>query len=290
MSSDEPVVLGISTCPNDTFAFHALLTGEVTTPFPLQIELLDVQQLNERMLQGKFDAAKVSFHAALRMVEDIVVFGSGSALGFGVGPVILARQDLPPLNEHSGGARVLCPGEWTTATLLYRLFHEGRDEAALRSQHVLSQCIFSDIIPALESGEADYGVCIHEGRFVYADKGLQCVEDLGETWERATHAPLPLGGIVGQRRLGADRLRALQQAIHESLLWAREHPEATRPTLRQYAQELDDEVLGSHIELYVNEWTMNLGEQGVDALSQLHRIATERGLIAAETPTFTFVL
>ncbi len=261
--------VGISTCPNDTFAFHALLAGEVDFPdLELDFALLDVQELNERMLAGELDVAKVSFHAALAMADRAVVLPSGSALGFGVGPLVLAA---PGRGRPAPGARVLCPGEWTTAALLWRLFHAGEGNV----EHV----VFSAIMPALQRGEADFGVCIHEGRFTWEEAGLERVEDLGETWEEATGAALPLGGIVAARALGPARTRRVQEAVRASLEWGLAHRAACLPTMRAHAQELDEAVVWAHVDLYVNEWTLELGDTGRRALDALSRLARERGLL-----------
>lgn len=266
----ERLHLGISTCPNDTFLFHALLEGRVQVEgFELEVELLDVQALNERLFAGDFDVAKASFHAALALSDRVGVLPTGAALGYGNGPLLLARTAGATPGPTS---RVLCPGEHTTATLLYRLFHRG---AALPEQ-----VVFSDIMPALEAGEADFGVCIHEGRFTYAERGLVSVEDLGERWETETGTPLPLGGIVARRSLGAPALRRVQAALRASLAYALTHRDETRPTLRRYAQELSDEVLFAHVDLYVNERTIDLGAVGRGALQELVRAASAAGLVA----------
>jgi len=262
--------VGISPCPNDTFAFHALLTGEVRARgLELDFALLDVEQLNERLAAGALDAAKVSFHAALLHADDLLVLPSGSALGFGVGPVLLGA---PGGRAPGAGARVLAPGRTTTAALLWRLFHAGDGD--------LEHVVFSAIFPALQARRADLGVCIHEGRFTWREAGLVFVEDLGETWERATGAPLPLGGIAVRRELGEDVAWRLQDALRASLEWARERREACLPTMRAHAQELADPVLWAHVDLYVNERTLDLGAEGRAALAALGAAARARGLLA----------
>lgn len=268
---------GISTCPNDTFAFHGLLAGKVATPgLDLRIELMDVQELNERLAAGRFDAAKASFHAALRLAGEVGVLPVGSALGFGVGPLLLAAPEgRGPAARTGGSPRVLCPGEWTTATLLYRMFH---------GDGAIEQTVFDRIMPALKAGDADLGVCIHEGRFTWEREGLRCVEDLGSRWERETGAPLPLGGLLARRGLGPEVHAALTAAIRASLDHAWAHREETLVTMRRYAQELDDAVIWQHVELYVNEWTRDLGDAGARALAALREQAVCAGLVAADAP------
>ena len=271
--------LGISTCPNDTFLFHGLLTGEVEVEgHDLQIELLDVQELNERLLAGDsaegFDVAKASYHLALRLADELLALPTGSALGFGNGPLLLARAGLAPA-APAPSSRVLCPGEHTTAALLYRLFHPKGAPP--------EQVVFSEVMPALERGDADYGVCIHEGRFTFAESGLGFVEDLGATWEAATGAPLPLGGIFARRTLPEETIEAVQGALRRSLAVARADPSATLASMRPHAQELSDDVLWSHVDLYVNEWTRELGETGRGAIQTLAQRAVEAGLVEPGT-------
>ena len=275
--------LGISTCPNDTFAFHGILERKVDARgLDFRIELLDVEELNRRLFAGDFDVAKASFHAALLLAGDLGVLPVGSALGFGVGPLLLAaRADTRPRDPLSATdstrvARVLCPGEHTTATLLYRLFHA--------AEGALEQVVFSEIMPALETGAADFGVCIHEGRFTWREHGLALVEDLGEVWERATSTPLPLGGILARRRLGDETIRTVIGVLRDSLAYALTNRNDTIATMRRHAQELTDDVLFKHVDLYVNEWTEDLGPAGRAALQMLSRQAEGVGLVPRGAP------
>lgn len=273
------VRLGISPCPNDTFAFHGLLVGAVRPRgFDIDLEFADIEALNHGYAAGRYDAAKASFAAALAWSASTVVLRAGSALGFGVGPLLLARPGAPPLSGVGAArpARVLCPGEHTTAHLLYRLFHRGEGR--------VEQAVFSDILPALERGDADYGVCIHEGRFTYARYGLALVEDLGATWERRMVAPLPLGGIVARRALGPAVHAELCAAIRASLELSRAEPDAALATMRAHAAELGDDVIRAHVDLYVNEWTRDLGEAGARALAALSRAARDAGLVDGHLP------
>ncbi|MFO0978905.1 MAG: 1,4-dihydroxy-6-naphthoate synthase [Planctomycetaceae bacterium] len=262
--------LGISTCPNDTFAFHGLMTRSVDwRGLEFDVELIDIQQLNDRLFAGEFDVAKTSFHAALMLSQDMVVLPSGSALGFGVGPLLLsARAGMIP---NAASQVTLCPGQHTTATLLFRLFYPKTTQV----RHV----VFSDIMPELKAGRADFGVCIHEGRFTWQNEGLGLVEDLGTRWESETSCPLPLGGIMARRKLGTDVLQNVQAVIHDSLTLALKNPDIAMPTMRKYAQEFDDTVLMKHVDLYVNDWTVDLGSVGSNALKELGRRAQSVGLV-----------
>ena len=268
--------LGISTCPNDIFAFHALAAGEIDPRgLEFEIDYLDVQELNARMATRDYDIAKVSYHAALAHSAEWLVLPSGSALGFGVGPLVLgspSRRAATTTDRGEGALPVvLCPGRWTTATLLWQLFHQ--------EDVRLDQTVFSNIIPALEEGRADFGVCIHEARFVWRERGLDRVEDLGETWEAATSNPLPLGGIVGHRTLGRDVLKRIQETVRASIIWGLEHRDACLASMRAHAQEESDDVLWKHVDLYVNDWTVDLGPKGRDALRTLSNLASARGLL-----------
>jgi 5,8-dihydroxy-2-naphthoate synthase len=257
--TDRKLHLGISTCPNDTFAFAALLEGRSETfGLEFETELLDVQQLNRRLAQGHFDLAKGSFAAALGLGDELGVLPTGNAIGFGNGPVLLAREGG---RSPGPGDRVLCPGADTTASLLYRMF--------VPDGPTPEQVVFSEILPALESGVADFGVCIHEGRFVYGDLGLTLVADLGQRWEQATGAPLPLGGIFARKRLGTEVLRRAQAAVAASLDVALEDPASALACMRAHAAEQDDRALHAHVELYVNPWTRDLGPEGRAAIATL---------------------
>jgi 1,4-dihydroxy-6-naphthoate synthase len=265
----QTIRLGISTCPNDTFAFHGLLTRSVDwRGLEFEVELLDIEQLNERLLADGFDVGKTSFHAALHLADDHVVLPSGSALGFGVGPLLLsATAGTTPANLQQ---LTLCPGRFTTAALLFALFYP----QTTRVEHA----VFSEIMPRLEAGEADFGVCIHEGRFTWQDRGLGLVEDLGTRWEKETGCPLPLGGIVASSRLPHETIETVQHVIHDSLRFALADRQAALPTMRRYAQEFDDRVLMQHVDLYVNEWTFDLGVEGARALDELSARAASIGL------------
>ena len=292
--------IGISTCPNDTFAFHGILTGAISQPgLEFDIELLDIQQLNERLFQSQFDVAKASFHAALLLADRMWVLPSGSALGYGVGPLLLSSpqlKDVWDLTEpNSAGWQpgdlsqamhrieriagrppiVLAPGQHTTATLLFQIFFQPPFE--------LKQVVFSEIMPALEENHADLGVCIHEGRFTWRDKNLGLFVDLGNAWEKLAGTALPLGGLLASRQLEMDKLHAIQRLIRKSIEFGLAHPQETLPTMRKYAQEFSDDVLMAHVDLYVNKWTVDLGAVGQQSLSKLNQLALEASVIPSHS-------
>lgn len=269
----ERLIIGISPCPNDTFAFAGLLEhASDSAGLELQFQTHDVQELNERLARGEFDAAKASFHAALRLSRETAVLSAGSALGFGVGPLLLARKNAPPLD---GTAKVLCPGEWTTASLLYQLFH---------GPAKVEQTLFSKIMPALEQSRADYGVCIHEGRFTWREHGLECIEDLGSRWENAFGCALPLGGILFRRRLGSALAERLAFAIENSIAWAYANRDRALRVMQRHAQEFSDDVLWAHVELYVNAQTVCLTNASREALGLLSTLALKLRLVHESSP------
>jgi 1,4-dihydroxy-6-naphthoate synthase len=267
--------LGISSCPNDTFAFHGLLHGKVDRRgLDFDIDLLDIQELNDRLEQGQLDLGKASFAAALNLADRYSILPVGAAIGHGVGPLLLASG--PGRGDPVASDRVLCPGADTTATLLARcLFPQLRN---------VQHCHFAQIMPALQRGDSDYGVVIHEGRFTFEAAGLHLVHDLGSLWEQRTGAPVPLGGLLARRHLSHEVQHTAIEVIRASLRYGLQNRAETLPTLRQYAQELADEVLWAHVDLYVNEQTVHLGPSGEKALCALHQQARAAGLLEISEP------
>jgi 5,8-dihydroxy-2-naphthoate synthase len=270
----EQLTLGFSPCPNDTFIFSALAGGAIDTGgirFRTVIE--DVEVLNRRALHRELDVTKVSFHAFALLREHYHLLGSGAALGRGCGPLVVAREPLEPadLAAHPDRFRIAIPGELTTAALLLRLFAPGARRLVV--------CPFDRIFDAVRSSRADAGVIIHEGRFTYRDRGLHKVIDLGEWWETTTGLPIPLGGIIASRALGAERVRAIEGWVRRSVLEARQRPETVREFVRSHAQEMAEDVIRAHIDLYVNEFTVDLGAEGMRAVEALLRMAEERGIV-----------
>jgi 1,4-dihydroxy-6-naphthoate synthase len=280
-----PVRLAISTCPNDTFAFHAVLEKKIDLlGLNVEVELLDIQQLNDGLFAGQFDVAKASFHAAALLSNRTYVLPSGSALGFGVGPLLLAANadtspNIPPADSKINVT--LCPGQHTTAAMLFQLFYADAVQGGrTRVEHEL----FSNIMPKLKRGQADFGVCIHEGRFTWQREGLFLVEDLGTRWEHETGSPLPLGGILVRRDLDDALIDRVQAVIQSSIEYGLAHRAETLATMRKYAQEFDDDVLLGHVDLYVNEWTVKLGSVGAQSLQELSKQARKCGLIGEDCP------
>ena len=271
--------VGISPCPNDTFAFHAILERRIDMRgFELAVELLDVQQLNDGLFGGRYDISKASFHAALLLSDRFVMLASGAALGFGVGPLLVAAG---PGAAPSPESRVLCPGETTTATLLYHCLHP--------HQGTIAQTVFTDIGPALLRGDADLGVLIHEGRLTYLRDGLTLVEDLGTSFERLADAPVPLGGILADRALPDGTAAEFADLLRESIAYGWANRDETLVTNRRHAQEMDESVIWPYVELYVNDHTVDLGPEGARALVVLERTGRAAGLFAGDLPPLAVV-
>ncbi|MEZ6004880.1 MAG: 1,4-dihydroxy-6-naphthoate synthase [Planctomycetota bacterium] len=259
----DTVHLGLSTCPNDTFLIHGLYSGAVD-PRGLSIEytFADVQELNQGLRAGRFHVGKGSYALAIELEDRLDPLPVGSALGFGVGPVLLAAETRAAALESP---RVLCPGADTTATLLLRILHPEWTR--------IEQVVFSEIMPALSAGAADLGVCIHEGRFTYQAAGLHCLEDLGATWEQQTGAPLPLGGLFARRDLDPELRTRIEALLVESLEYGWAHREETVVTMTRFAQEMTPAVQFQHVDLYVNGWTRDLGDEGRRAIALLRERA-----------------
>jgi 1,4-dihydroxy-6-naphthoate synthase len=263
--------LGYSPCPNDTYIFHALSKGLLAEmPARIETQLHDVETLNQMAFEARLDVTKLSFFAYLRCKTDYQLLESGAALGYGCGPVVVAKKPLAAADMAA--ARIVLPGEWTTAHLLFRLW---APQANMRRFLTYDQ-----IFAALESGEADAGVIIHESRFTFEAAGFTAVADLGAWWEEETGLPIPLGCIAARRSLPADLIRSLDAAVGQSLDYARSHPEAVMPRVRRHAQEMADEVLRAHIDTFVNDFSRELGPEGHRAIEKLAAMAEERGILA----------
>ena len=262
--------LGFSPCPNDTFIFGALATGKLDVAnCTLEITHEDVETLNNFARDGILDFTKISVHAFGLVAEHYALLQSGAALGRGCGPLVVARE---PRNMESLRHEVIAiPGKLTTANLLLQLYGEGFSRL-----HPIS---YEHIMPSLQQGEFAAGVIIHEGRFTYPNYGLHAVLDLGAWWEETQNLPVPLGAILVRRDLGADVAEAVEDGIRRSLLFARKHPEKVWPYIKMHAQEMDDSVIRQHIDLYVNDYSLDLGEDGTRAIVKLLGLAHEHELV-----------
>jgi len=262
--------LGFSPCPNDTYIFHALVHGQVPCPgFHFNERLEDVETLNQLTLAGTLDISKVSYHLMGHIRDRYQLLAAGGALGRGCGPLLVNRSAAPP--EALRGKRIAVPGRYTTASLLLQLFNPELTELVFMPFH--------EIMPAVAAGQVDAGVIIHEARFTYATYGLHCLVDLGTWWEETTGHPLPLGGIAIRRDLGPQAAAAINAALRASIQHARQHPAAALPYIRSHAQEMSDEVCAAHIDLYVNDYSLDLGAAGRAAVADLFHRAEAAGII-----------
>lgn len=264
------ISLGYSPCPNDTYIFYALTHNKVTVPgHTIEERLEDVETLNQLALERQLDLTKISYHAFGHLRDRYVLLHSGSALGRGCGPLLIAPSDTDMKNLR--GKRIAVPGRLTTANLLLQLYGPGYED--------LLVIPFDQIIPALKRGDAEAGVIIHESRFTYQQAGFFEVLDLGAWWEEDSGLPIPLGGILARRGLGIKTTQDVDLAIRASLEYAHQHPREPRAYIKDHAQELDDAVIDAHIKLYVNDFSLDLGEEGKAAIETLLSRAEARGLI-----------
>lgn len=251
--------LNISPCPNDTFMFDAMLNGRIDTcGLCFDVRFADIEELNAEALSGTADVSKISYalYPAVRNLYRILP--SGSALGRGNGPVLVAARKGARIDSHT---HLAVPGLHTTAHLLVRKLYP-------EVEHI-SPLLFSDIARAVASGQFDAGVLIHEGRFTYANHGLSLVSDLGREWEQSTELPLPLGAIVASRRLPEDVQRTVGDVLRRSIEYAFAHPDSSRDFILAHAQELSRSVVDEHVRLFVNDFSLDLGELGRRAVERL---------------------
>jgi len=269
--------LGFSPCPNDTFVFAALVRGLIPGAPTFAEGLEDIETLNLLAQNEKLDVAKVSFHALAHLRDTYCLLHAGGALGRGCGPLVVAREEVEPADLHT--LKIAAPGKLTTAVLLLRLFDPRMGELVLMPFH--------RIMDAVRAGEVDAGLIIHESRFTYPQYGLKQVMDLGQWWEEETGHPIPLGGIVARRALGAELIGAVDRGLRASVEYARAHPERVLDYVAAHAQELDPQVMQAHIDLYVNEHTLDYGPSGEVAIADLLARAAWAGVAPqSELPLF----
>lgn len=264
--------LGFSPCPNDTFIFDAMIHGKVDTEgLNFEVQLGDVEALNQLAFKGALDVTKLSYHAFAYLLDKYVLLDAGSALGNNCGPLLIAKHPLS--EEEINLANIAIPGKYTTANLLLAL--------AYPAAHNKKEYVFSDIESAVLNEEVDAGLIIHENRFTYQDKGLVKLIDLGEFWEKTTKQAIPLGGIVIKRSLAPEVQQKVNRVMARSVQFALEQPQASKEFVQANAQEMNQAVLYQHIDLYVNEYTANLGEKGKAAVSHLFQEAQNKEITPA---------
>jgi 1,4-dihydroxy-6-naphthoate synthase len=252
--------------------FDAMIHGRIDCEgLEFDVRLADIEALNAAAFAGDVDVTKLSFHAYACCADDYVLLDAGSALGRNCGPLLISRREIPAVDVAAGGQRLAIPGKYTTANFLLSLaFPRATDK---------TECLFSEIEDAVLDGTFDAGLIIHENRFTYQDKGLRKIIDLGEFWESETGAPIPLGGIVISRRMPADVRQRVNRVMRRSVEYAFANRDASLPFVRAHAQAMSDEVMYKHIDLYVNEYSVDLGDEGRRAVEVLFERARESGVI-----------
>lgn len=268
------LTIGFSPCPNDCFIFDALVYEKIDTE-GLKFEMLleDVEALNQRAFRNELNITKLSYHAYIYLTTDYQLLDAGSALGNGCGPLLIAKsEELKSRLTQPADLKVAIPGKYTTANFLFSL--------AFPTIKSKVETLFSEIENDVVNEKVDAGVIIHENRFTYEQKGLKKIMDLGEYWETQTKSPIPLGGIVVQRNLPEDIKQKINRLIRKSVEYAFQNPKESLDFVRANAQEMSEEVMYKHIELYVNTYSIDLGERGKRAIQLLFDRAVEIGLIS----------
>ena len=265
------LTVAFSPCPNDTFMFHDLAVGRLAGKGGrVACHLHDVETLNRLALAGEYDVTKVSFHTYLQIRNQYELLDVGAALGFGCGPLVVARNNLAKMDLRT--SRTAVPGEHTTAHLLLRLW-----APQMQNRFFVP---YDRVMDLVADGQADCGVIIHEGRFVYAKRLLRCLVDLGQWWQDQTGLPVPLGGIVARRRLGRAVIGEFQDLLRRAIQHSLDDPAGTTEYVRRHAQEMDEQVLARHVRTYVNDFSLALGPQGRQAVAVLEQLARDAGVIA----------
>jgi len=264
------LTLGFSPCPNDTFIFDAMVHGRIDTEgLEFDYFLADVEELNRKAVSAELDITKISYHAYAYVAQNYLILDSGSALGYHNGPLLLSKRKI--LTSNIAKKKIAIPGKFTTANLLFSI---AWPDAGNKVEY-----LFSDIDNAILNEEVDAGLIIHETRFTYYKRGLHKLADLGEFWERLTGLPIPLGAIVINRNIPEDVALKVNRIIRKSLEYAYKDSFASYDFVAGNAKDMDSTVMNNHIKLYVNEFSLDLGEKGKEAINGLFRIAGQKGVI-----------
>jgi 1,4-dihydroxy-6-naphthoate synthase len=273
------LTLGFSPCPNDTFIFDALIHGKIDTEgLTFKVFYDDVETLNQKALRGELDITKLSFHAFAYVAQQYALLDAGSALGFGVGPLLICNKEkadyiVEELKKENPNLKVAIPGKYTTANFLLGVaFPQLKNKV---------EYVFSEIENALVNEEIDLGLIIHENRFTYEAKDLHKIQDLGAYWEEFSGCAIPLGGIVVNRNLPQETQEKVNRLVRKSVEFAFENPKSGIDFIKQHAQAMEEGVMYKHIELYVNQYSVNLGLEGRKAIDTLFDIAKRNGIIPA---------
>lgn len=275
------LTLGYSPCPNDTFIFYALIHRRIDTgDFKFKEILLDVETLNQKALNADLDLTKISYHAFGHLRDKYCLLRAGGALGKGCGPLVVAKHDYSM--EELRGKKIAIPGKLTTAFLLFQLFDPffRLPDSKLKTQNAkLIEIPFHKIMDAVAKEEVDAGLIIHESRFTYPSYGLKQVLDLGAWWEKDTGLPIPLGCIIAKQAPDESTNNSINALIRESVEYAFKNRSEPTEYIKKHSQELSDEVINQHIDLYVNDYSLDIGQDGEKAIKELLSRAEDAGII-----------
>jgi 1,4-dihydroxy-6-naphthoate synthase len=271
------LTLGFSTCPNDTFIFDAMVNGRIDTEgLRFELHLADVEELNRLAFSTSLDITKVSYHAFAYLSASYQLLTAGSALGFNNGPLLISKHKIYP--DELSDLRIAIPGKYTTANLLLSIAYPDLKNKI--------EYLFSDIEEVILSGEADAGVIIHENRFTYRAKGLRKIIDLGEYWDQQTGLPIPLGGIIVKRSLPKEIRLKVNRIMKRSVEHALQNPNDSLPFVKKHAQSMDESVMRNHIQLYVNDFSVDLGMKGREAITTLYDKSVQKSIFPPMQPSW----
>lgn len=267
---NQKLSIGFSPCPNDTFIFDALIHQKIDTEgLDFDVYLGDVEDLNNKAFNNELDITKISYHAYGYLTNSYVLLDAGSALGKGCGPILIQSDKIQNLKLDE--AKIAIPGKYTTANFLLSIAHPKATNKV--------EMLFSDIEDAVLNNEVDAGLIIHENRFTYQEKGLEKIIDLGKYWEDTTGKLIPLGGIIIKRTLPIDIIKKVNRLLKQSVEYAFTNPQSALPYIKQHAQEMSEEVMYQHINLYVNKYSIDLGNEGKSAITDLFDLAQQKQII-----------
>jgi 1,4-dihydroxy-6-naphthoate synthase len=266
----EKLTIGFSPCPNDTFIFDALVHQKIDTEgLKFDVYLGDVEALNNKAFKGELDITKISYHAYGYLTDEYVLLNAGSALGKGCGPILISKPETEKNNLQN--LKIAIPGKYTTANFLLSIAHP----EAINKVEML----FSDIENAILNDDVDAGLIIHENRFTYPGKGLEKIIDLGEYWENTTGQLIPLGGIIIKRDLPIETIQKVNRVLRKSIEYAFKNPVEPLEYMQSNAQEMSKDVMMQHVDLYVNKYSIDLGIEGKEAITQMFNLAQEKEII-----------
>ena len=262
--------LGFSTCPNDTFMFDALVNQRIDTQgYSFETTMADIKELNDLAFQKELDVTKLSYHAYAYLRDDYMLLDSGSALGFNCGPLLISKKPIDRATDLKDKT-VAIPGKYTTANLIFSLAYPEVKKKKMMLFHEIEDAVLNETV--------DLGLIIHENRFTYQEKGLKKVIDLGEYWEDTYNYPIPLGGIVAKRSLGLENIARISQMLSQSVQHAFNSPTDSVEFVLKHAQEMKPEIVNQHISLYVNQYSVSLGDIGKSAVNKLFEVGASKGV------------